>query len=111
MRATEKLKIGSGSLYRCAVNCAAFRLHTPHVPPSLAQCLQYLQFLHAVHGVLPVHVPKLASAAIPPARNTAKATAQRLFLSSMVIPQIAMPTTVHDWLAHCNGNFPNSPPR
>lgn len=30
-----------------------FRLQTPQVPPSLAQCLQYLQFLQALHGVLP----------------------------------------------------------
>jgi hypothetical protein len=37
----------------------AFRrayLHTPHFPPSLAQCRQYLQFLHALQGSLPVHV-------------------------------------------------------
>ena len=31
-------------------------LQTPHVPPSLAQCLQYLQFLHALQGSEPVHV-------------------------------------------------------
>jgi hypothetical protein len=37
----------------------AFRrayLQTPHLPPSLAQCRQYLQFLHALQGSLPVHV-------------------------------------------------------
>jgi hypothetical protein len=33
-----------------------YRLQTPHVPPSFAQCLQYRQFLHALHGSLPVHV-------------------------------------------------------
>jgi hypothetical protein len=31
-------------------------LQTPHLPPSLAQCLQYLQFLQALHGSAPVHV-------------------------------------------------------
>lgn len=31
-------------------------LHTPHVPPPALQCLQYLQFLHAVHVRLPVQV-------------------------------------------------------
>jgi hypothetical protein len=37
----------------------AFRgayLHTPHLPPSFAQCRQYLQFLQALQGSLPVHV-------------------------------------------------------
>jgi hypothetical protein len=34
----------------------AFYLQTPHVPPSLAQCLQYLQFLQAWHGYVPVQV-------------------------------------------------------
>jgi hypothetical protein len=34
----------------------ACHLHTPHFPPSLAQCRQYLQFLHALQGSLPVHV-------------------------------------------------------
>ena len=33
-----------------------FYLHTPHLPPSFAQCLQYLQFLHAWHGSAPVQV-------------------------------------------------------
>jgi len=31
-------------------------LHTPHLPPSLAQCLQYLQFLQALHDLEPVQV-------------------------------------------------------
>jgi len=31
-------------------------LQTPHVPPSFAQCLQYLQFLHALQGSEPVQV-------------------------------------------------------
>jgi hypothetical protein len=31
-------------------------LQTPHLPPSLAQCRQYLQFLQALQGSLPVHV-------------------------------------------------------
>lgn len=33
-------------------------LHTPHFPPSFAQCLQYRQFLHALPGVLSVHLAK-----------------------------------------------------
>ena len=35
---------------------------TPQVPPSLAQCLQYWQFLQALQGVLPVNVAKKTSA-------------------------------------------------
>jgi hypothetical protein len=35
---------------------ALFFLHTPHFPPSLAQCLQYLQFLQAWQGSAPVQV-------------------------------------------------------
>ncbi len=31
-------------------------LQTPHFPPSLEQCLQYLQFLHALQFFEPVHV-------------------------------------------------------
>jgi hypothetical protein len=31
-------------------------LQTPQVPPSFAQCLQYLQFLQAWHGSEPVQV-------------------------------------------------------
>jgi hypothetical protein len=34
----------------------AVHLQTPHLPPSLAQCRQYLQFLQALQGSLPVHV-------------------------------------------------------
>jgi hypothetical protein len=35
------------------------------VPPSLAQCLQYLQFLHAEHGSLPVQVEYNVSLVAP----------------------------------------------
>jgi len=31
-------------------------LQTPQLLPLLEQCLQYLQFLHALHDALPVHV-------------------------------------------------------
>jgi len=31
-------------------------LQTPHVPPSFAQCLQYLQFLQTEQFFVPVHV-------------------------------------------------------
>ncbi len=31
-------------------------LQTPHLPPSFAQCLQYLQFLQAWQGSAPVQV-------------------------------------------------------
>jgi hypothetical protein len=39
-------------------------LQTPHAPPSLAQCLQYLQFLQALHGSAPVQVAKNTSLVI-----------------------------------------------
>lgn len=35
-------------------------LQTPQVPPSLAQCLQYLQFLHALQLPEPVQVAVFA---------------------------------------------------
>jgi len=31
-------------------------LQTPQLLPLLEQCLQYLQFLHALHDLLPVQV-------------------------------------------------------
>ena len=37
---------------------SAYRLQIPHVPPSFAQCLQYLQFLQALQGSLPLQVEK-----------------------------------------------------
>jgi hypothetical protein len=43
----------------------ADRLQMPQLPPSFAQCLQYLQFLHALHGSLPVQVANEALAARP----------------------------------------------
>jgi hypothetical protein len=39
-------------------------LQTPHFPPCFAQWAQYLQFLQALHGSLPVQVAKEASAEI-----------------------------------------------
>src|ERR1700677_1200869 len=45
-----------GSTKRPRENSYADDLHTPHVPPSFAQCLQYLQFLQALHGLAPVQV-------------------------------------------------------
>src|ERR1700676_1451468 len=39
-------------------------LQTPHFPPSFAQCLQYLQFLHALQGSAPVQVAEKASSGI-----------------------------------------------
>jgi hypothetical protein len=30
-------------------------LQIPQVPPFSAQCWQYLQFLHALHGFAPTH--------------------------------------------------------
>jgi hypothetical protein len=35
-------------------------LQTPHVPPSLEQCLQYLQFLQAVQYLSPLQVPSVS---------------------------------------------------
>src|SRR6267378_6631257 len=39
-------------------------LQTPHFPPSLAQCLQYLQFLQAWQGSAPVQVAAKMSGGI-----------------------------------------------
>jgi len=36
-------------------NLFAFYLHTPHLPPSLEQYLQYSQVLHALQFLEPVH--------------------------------------------------------
>src|SRR5579872_1272050 len=52
------------SFSKCWTACGAGRrsriqiraLQIPHVPPSFAQCLQYLQFLQAWHGSEPVQV-------------------------------------------------------
>jgi hypothetical protein len=42
---------------RCwSVRAELSYLQTPHLPPSLAQWRQYLQFLQALQGSLPVHV-------------------------------------------------------
>jgi hypothetical protein len=50
----------------CTVNYASptDHLQTPHFPPCFAQWAQYLQFLQALHGSLPVQVAKEASAVI-----------------------------------------------
>lgn len=47
-------------------------LQTPHVPPSLWQCLQAVQFLQALHGSAPVHVAKKAPLAIGKAIEMAR---------------------------------------
>lgn len=55
-------------------------LHTPHLPPSFAQCLQYLQFLHALQFLAPMHLA-LASAPIEDANiiaENATAVASRI---------------------------------
>ena len=46
---------GRSAKQQCNISYAD-GLHTPHVPPSFAQCLQYLQFLQALHGLAPVQV-------------------------------------------------------
>jgi len=46
------------------VTDARLHLQTPHFPPSLAQCLQYLQFLQALQGSAPVQVAENASSGI-----------------------------------------------
>jgi hypothetical protein len=53
-------------------------LHTPHVPPSLAQCLQYLQFLQALHGLLPVQVANDEPAITKASKVQTKAIGQNL---------------------------------
>ena len=40
---------------------APLYLQTPHLPPSRAQCRQYLQFLQALQGSEPVHVAEKTS--------------------------------------------------
>jgi hypothetical protein len=49
-------------------------LQTPHLPPSLAQCRQYLQFLQAWHGSEPVHV---AECRVEAAKAQAKANTKQ----------------------------------
>jgi hypothetical protein len=49
-------------------------LQTPHVPPSFAQCLQYLQFLQALHGLAPVQVANDD----PPIMNDTRANASSI---------------------------------
>jgi hypothetical protein len=46
-------------------------LQTPHFPPNFAQWAQYLQFLQALHGSLPVQVAKEALARIVTTDKTA----------------------------------------
>src|SRR5271156_4255826 len=48
-------------LIGCPRTQFVYYLQTPHLPPSLAQCLQYLQFLHAWQGSAPVHVAEKKS--------------------------------------------------
>lgn len=62
-------------LHQCA-RARSRSLHTPHVPPSFAQCLQYLQFLHAWHGSLPVQVANDASVMSPSARGRERTASQ-----------------------------------
>ena len=40
-------------------------MHTPHEPPFWEQCLQYLQFLHALHDELPVQVAQTSVSISP----------------------------------------------
>jgi len=55
----------------------------PQVPPSFAQCLQYLQFLHALHGSLPVHVEKDSPVIAPSKNGVARTASNKLpFLST-----------------------------
>jgi hypothetical protein len=61
-------------------------LQTPHFPPCFAQWAQYLQFLHALHGSLPVHVAKEASAEI--AVTTAKTATRGQIRNSRCISDL-----------------------
>jgi hypothetical protein len=56
-------------------------LHTPQVPPSLAQCLQYLQFLHALHGSAPTQVANEAPEAIVMSTTQTRALGQTMCAS------------------------------
>jgi hypothetical protein len=55
-------------------------LHTPQVPPSFAQCLQYLQFLHALQGSLPVQVEREAPEAMEMSKAQRRAFGQRVVM-------------------------------
>lgn len=46
----------SRTVLRSVSGRVQLRLQTPHLPPSFAQCLQYLQFLQAWQGSEPVQV-------------------------------------------------------
>ena len=56
-------------LFIVFIQDAPLHLHTPHVPPSLLQCLQYLQFLQAEQLLVPEQVP---SASVLPQHDCAK---------------------------------------
>jgi hypothetical protein len=57
-------------------------LHTPQVPPSFAQCLQYLQFLHALQGSLPVQVEREAPEAMEMSKAQRRAFGQRVVMET-----------------------------
>jgi hypothetical protein len=70
---------GSGATISFAV--PGFRdLQMPHVPPSFEQCLQYLQFLHALQGVFPRHVAAFTAGAAPSNSNDMTDAARRRFI-------------------------------
>jgi hypothetical protein len=46
---------GIGFVNYALIRDATYGMH-PHFPPSCAQCLRYLHFVHAWQGSEPVHV-------------------------------------------------------
>lgn len=52
------------------------------MPPSFAQCLQYLQFLHALHGSLPVQVERETPEAIAMSKAQRRAFGQRVVMGT-----------------------------
>lgn len=73
--------------YHVALCRLADRLQTPHLPPSLAQCLQYLQFLQALQGSPPVQVDKDSPLIAPSNRGVARIASQMLCLLSIGPPE------------------------
>lgn len=74
----------------CVGSISIYFLQTPQVPFSLAQCLQYLQFLHAVHVLDPVQAASgerpAAANVIDPMSNSRPTIRKSFFFMSFFFP-------------------------
>src|SRR5215469_163524 len=70
-------------------------LHTPHLPPSFAQCLQYLQFLQALHGSEPVHVDEYAANGRRALPKMVARTKARIAVRNVLIRNTKCPRLIH----------------